>query len=333
MPGWTSKRVGQGEGMRNTYLISLQGVEVSYPKNSNGHGGRNVILNNVHLNIRAGEFLSLVGPTGCGKSTLLRLILGSQFPTRGRALVAGQPVTGVNRDCGIVFQRYSLFPHLKVLENIAFGPLLERTTLLHRVLHTPAYRRIRRQYLEEAREYLERIGLNPEDGGKYPYELSSGMQQRVAIAHALMMQPKVLLMDEPFGALDHNMRLEMQMLILEQWKDYRMTIVFVTHDLEEACYVGTRVIGLSQYWSDDAGQLGVGAIIVTDRRTPGGHPKPTAIRATAEFNVLLEQVRHEALDPENRQRLHHFNLTHQDALEPEPLSAAEVRQAEEETDA
>jgi NitT/TauT family transport system ATP-binding protein len=318
---------------QNTYLISLQGVEVSYPKNSNRHGGRNVILNNVHLNIRAGEFLSLVGPTGCGKSTLLRLILGSQFPTRGKVLVDGQPVTSVSRDRGIVFQRYSLFPHLTVLENIAFGPLLERTTILHRVLHTPAYRRIRRQYLEEAREYLERIGLNPGDGDKYPYELSGGMQQRVAIAQALMMQPKVLLMDEPFGALDHNTRLEMQMLLLEQWKDYTMTIVFVTHDLEEACYVGTRVIGLSQYWSDDAGQPGVGAIIVTDGRTPGGHPKPTAIRATAEFNTLLEQVRHEALDPENRQRLHQFNLTHQDALEPEPLSAAEVRQAEEETDA
>jgi len=317
----------------NTYLISLQGVEVSYPKNSHRHGGRNVILNNVHLNIRAGEFLSLVGPTGCGKSTLLRLILGSQFPTRGKVLVDGQPVTSVSRDRGIVFQRYSLFPHLTVLENIAFGPLLERTTILHRVLHTPAYRRIRWQYLEEAQEYLERIGLNPGDGDKYPYELSGGMQQRVAIAQALMMQPKVLLMDEPFGALDHNTRLEMQMLLLEQWKDYTMTIVFVTHDLEEACYVGTRVIGLSQYWSDDAGQPGVGAIIVTDGRTPGGHPKPTAIRATAEFNTLLERVRHEALDPENRQRLHQFNSARQDALAPEPLSAAEVRQAEEETDA
>ena len=317
----------------NTYLISLQGVEVSYPKNGHGPGGRNVIINNVRLNIRAGEFLSLVGPTGCGKSTLLRLILGAQCPTRGTVLVAGQPVTGVNRDCGIVFQKYSLFPHLKVLDNIAFGPLLERTTILQRVLHTPTYRRLRRQYLEAAREYVERIGLHPGDGDKYPYELSGGMQQRVAIAQALMMRPKVLLMDEPFGALDHNTRLEMQMLILEQWKDDRMTIVFVTHDLEEACYVGTRVIGLSQYWSDDAGNPGVGAIIVTDLRTPGGHPKPTAIRSTAEFNALLEQVRHEALDPENRQRLHHFNLTHQDALEPAPLSAAEVSQGEEETDA
>ena len=147
--------------MENTYLISLQGVEVSYPRNNHGPGGRNVIINNVRLNIRAGEFLSLVGPTGCGKSTLLRLILGAQCPTRGTVLVAGQPVTGVNRDCGIVFQKYSLFPHLKVLDNIAFGPLLERTTLLQRVLHTPTYRYMRRQYLEAAREYVERIGLHP----------------------------------------------------------------------------------------------------------------------------------------------------------------------------
>jgi NitT/TauT family transport system ATP-binding protein len=317
----------------NAYLISLHGVEVSYPKNGNGSGGRNVVLNNVGLNIRAGEFLSLVGPTGCGKSTILRLILGSQFPTRGTVLVDGQPVIGVNRDCGIVFQRYSLFPHLKVLENIAFGPILERTTMLQRVLHTPAYRRMRRQSLETAREYLKRIGLQPGDGEKYPYELSGGMQQRVAIAQALMMRPKILLMDEPFGALDHNTRLAMQLLILEQWEDYRMTIIFVTHDLEEACYVGTRVVGLSQHWSNDEGKPGLGAVIVTDLPTPGGHPKPTAIRATAEFNALLEQVRHDALDPGNQQRLQQFNLAHQDALKPQPLSAAEMSEGEEGTDA
>ncbi len=317
----------------NRYLLSLQGVEVSYPKNGKGSGGRNVILNNVCLNIRAGELLSLVGATGCGKSTVLRLILGSQFPTRGKVLFEGHAVTGVNRDRGIVFQKYSLFPHLTVLENIAFGPLLEQTTLLQRVLHTPVYRRIQRQYREEARDYLGRMGLNPEDGEKYPYELSGGMQQRVAIAQALMMQPQILLMDEPFGALDHNTRLEMQMLLLEQWEAYRMTILFVTHDLEEACYVGTRVIGLSQYWADDQGKPGVGATIVTDLPTPGGHPKPTAIRSTLEFNALLEQVRHDVLDPENRQRLHHFNLIHQDALKPEPFSAEGVSAAEEGTEA
>ena len=317
----------------NTYLISFQGVEVSYPRNGNGQRGRNVVLNNIRLNVRAGEFLSLVGPTGCGKSTILRLILGSQFPTRGRVLVDGQPVAGVCRDRGIVFQKYSLFPHLTVLENIAYGPLLERTTMPQRVLYTPAYRRTRRQSLEEAREYLVRIGLNPWDGDKYPYELSGGMQQRVAIAQALMMQPKILLMDEPFGALDHNTRLAMQLLILEQWEDYRMTIIFVTHDLEEACYVGTRVVGLSQYWADDGGRSGVGAVIVTDLPTPGGHPKPTAIRATPEFNALLEQVRHDALDPTNRQRLREFNLLHQDALKPEPLPAAGVGEAKEATDA
>src|SRR5262245_51130962 len=104
----------------NPYLISLRGVEVSYPKDGDEDGGGNIILNNVGLNIRAGEFLSLVGPTGCGKSTVLRLILGSQFPTRGQVLVNGQPVTGVDRDRGVVFQRYSLFPHLTVLDNIAY---------------------------------------------------------------------------------------------------------------------------------------------------------------------------------------------------------------------
>lgn len=298
----------------SSYLISLQDVEVSYATNDGPH----VILNNVSLNISAGEFLSVVGPTGCGKSTLLRLILGSQFPTRGQVLIAGKPVTGVNRDRGIVFQKYSLFPHLKVLENIAFGPLLERTSMVQRVVHTPGYYRIRRQYLEEAREYLDRIGLNPDDGNKYPYQLSGGMQQRVAIAQALMMQPRVLLMDEPFGALDHNTRLEMQLLILEQWETYGMTILFITHDLEEACYVGTRVVGLSQYWTDDNATPDVGAVIVTDLPTPGGHPKPMEIRTTPEFTTLLEQVRHAALNADNRQHLQRFNLTHRDAMWPTP---------------
>ena len=317
----------------NPYLISLRGVEVSYPGNGNGDGGCNVVLNNVRLNVRPGEFLSLVGPTGCGKSTILRLILGSQFPNRGQVLVDGQRVTGVDRDRGVVFQKYSLFPHLTVLENIAYGPLLERTSMPQRLLYTPAYRRIRRESLAEARAYLVRIGLNPWDGEKYPYELSGGMQQRVAIAQALMMQPKILLMDEPFGALDHNTRLAMQLLILDQWEDYRMTIIFVTHDLEEACYVGTRVVGLSQYWSDDEGKPGVGAVIVTDLPTPGGHPKPTAMRTTPEFTMLLERVRHAALDPNNRRRVQEFDLFHRDALKPVPLSAAGASEAEEGTDA
>jgi len=311
------------------YLISLQGVEVSYAATSRRH----VVLNNISLNIGAGEFLSLVGPTGCGKSTLLRLVLGAQFPVQGQVLVAGQAVTGVNRERGVVFQKYSLFPHLTVLENIAFGPLLERTTMFQRLLHTPAYYRIRRQYLQEAREYLERIGLDPDDGKKYPYQLSGGMQQRVAIAQALMMRPHVLLMDEPFGALDHNTRLEMQLLILKQWKAYGMTIIFITHDLEEACYVGTRVIGLSQYWMDPDNSPGVGAIIVTDLQTPGGHPKPTEIRTTPEFITLLEQVRQAALNAENRQRLQRFNLMHHDAMWPTPRSADEMSLPEESPDA
>jgi NitT/TauT family transport system ATP-binding protein len=309
----------------NPFLISLQEVEVSYPRTGDEGNGRNIVLDHVSLNVRAGEFLSLVGPTGCGKSTVLRLILGSQFPTQGRVLVDGQAVTGVDRDRGVVFQKYSLFPHLTVVDNIAYGPLLERTSMPQRLLSTPAYRRIRRESLAEAREYLVRIGLNPWDGDKFPYELSGGMQQRVAIAQALMMQPKILLMDEPFGALDHNTRLAMQLLILEQWEEYRMTIIFITHDLEEACYVGTRVVGLSQFWSDEQGKPGEGAVIVTDLPTPGGHPKPTEIRATAEFTALLERVRRETLDPANRQRLRQFNFNHQDALKPEPLPALEER--------
>ena len=296
------------------YLISLQDVEVSYATN----GGRHVILNNIGLNVSPGEFLSVVGSTGCGKSTLLRLILGAQLPTRGQVVVAGQPVRRVNRDCGIVFQKYSLFPHRTVLENVAFGPLLERTTIFQQVMYTPTYRRIRRQSLEAARAYLDRIGLKPDDGAKYPYQLSGGMQQRVAIAQALLMQPQVLLMDEPFGALDHNTRLEMQELILEQWQAYGMTMVFITHDLEEACYVGTRVVGLSQHWTDDDNTPGVGATVVTDVPTPGGHPKPMEIRATTEFTTLLEHVRQSVLTADKPQRRPCRHLTQRNALWPTP---------------
>ena len=276
-------------------------------------------LHDVSLAVNDGEFLALVGPSGCGKTSLINIVAGLLPYDEGVVTIDGTRVHGPGTDRAVVFQHPSLLPWRTIAGNVRYGMEMQKrfdeSTMQQRAGH-----------------FLKLVGLSGFEK-HFPGELSGGMQQRVAIAQALMMQPKVLLMDEPFGALDHNTRLEMQMLILEQWKDDRMTIVFVTHDLEEACYISTRVIGLSQYWSDDAGQPGTGAVIVTDLRTPGGHPKPTAIRATAEFHALLEQVRHDALDPENRQRLHHFNLTHQDALEPEPLAAAEVSEAEEEQNA
>lgn len=293
------------------YQIDLDGIRVCYPQDD---GTSKCVLNHIRLHIRPGEFISLVGPSGCGKSTVLRLILGSQFPTAGTVKVNGCEIRQVERERGIVYQAYSLFPHLSVLDNIAVGPVLERTSTPQRLLHTPGYFNVRREARAEAQCLLEQIGLAAADHKKYPQQLSGGMRQRVAMAQAVIMRPSVLLMDEPFGALDHTTREEMQLLTLEKWNQHRMTVIFVTHDLEEAVYMGTRVIGISQHWSDDDGRTGEGAMVVVDKEIPGGHPKPTTWKYSRQFNDLLQGLRCNVLDADHRQHLAEFDLTHRDAV-------------------
>ncbi len=178
-----------------------------------------------------GEFIGILGPSGCGKSTVLRLIAGllPQHPaTTGEVLVHGQPVLEPGPDRGFVFQDYSNFPNRTVLENVAFG--LE-------CAHMPEKER-----LEQAREWIAKVGLNPaKDGGKYPHQLSGGMNQRVAIARSLIMHPKIILMDEPFGALDPSTRQRMQDLLVSLWRELEATVFFITHDITEAVYLGDRV--------------------------------------------------------------------------------------------
>jgi len=297
----------------NSYLIHFDQVEVSYPLNRRQ---TRCVLRGINLHVTFGEFVTIVGPTGCGKSTMLRMILGSQFPTNGQVLVDGKPVIGVGRDRGIVFQKYSLFPNLTVLENIAFGRIVEQTTLPQRLIYSSSFRRLCRQAREEARAFVDRIDLSAGDVDKYPFELSGGMRQRVALAQALIMCPKILLMDEPFGALDPSTREEMQLLILEQWKQFKMTILFVTHDLEEAAFLATRLIAISQYWSDDSGKKAEFAQIVYDKVIPGGHPKPTSFKESDVCNQIMAFVRRDALDPDYCQRRNQFDLTHQDAWNP-----------------
>ncbi len=180
-----------------------------------------------------GELVCIVGPSGCGKSTVLRLIAGlqPQFPpTSGEALVFGKPIAGPSADRGVVDQKYSLLPHLTVAENIAFGL---------RLRGTPAKER-----RALANEWAKKVGLeNCEQ--KYPSELSGGMQQRVAIAATLILRPRILLMDEPFGALDPKTRLRMQELLVELWKEQDSTVFFVTHSVEEAVYLGDRVFRMA----------------------------------------------------------------------------------------
>jgi NitT/TauT family transport system ATP-binding protein len=217
-------------------LIKIEDLGINYE-------GR-PILGDVSLEIQEGEFVCLLGQTGCGKSTLLRLILGSEKPTSGRILIDGEEHHQPDRTRGYVPQKYALFPDRTVLDNITFGCELTEFNLFSRF--TPAFYSRRRALRERAREFLRRVGLTEADGSKYPDQLSGGMQQRVAIAQALMTSPRILLMDEAFSALDPVTREDMQQWIRELWRETGTTILFVTHHTPEALRMGTRVIVLAK---------------------------------------------------------------------------------------
>jgi NitT/TauT family transport system ATP-binding protein len=178
-----------------------------------------------------GEISSFLGPSGCGKSTVLRLVAGLEPqhpPTRGTVTVLGQPVLGPGADRGMVFQDYTSFDNRTVLDNVIFG--LECRGVP------------RREREAEGLEWIAKVGLDPRrDAAKYPHELSGGMRQRVAIARTLILRPRVILMDEPFGALDPATRLDMQDLLVKLWREVQATVLFVTHSVEEAVYLGDRV--------------------------------------------------------------------------------------------
>src|SRR5262249_17855131 len=191
--------------------------------------------------------------TGCGKSTLLRMVLGSEWPMRGRILIDGREHRQPDSTRGYVPQKYSLFPDKTVLENITFGPEVSEFGLFGRL--TPAFYRRRAELRDEARDYLKRIGLRESDGGKYPHQLSGGMQQRVAIAQALIKRPRILLMDEAFSALDAGTRREMQSLVRGLWRATGTTVLFVTHNIDEALRLGTRVIVLAKESPDQGSRI------------------------------------------------------------------------------
>jgi len=183
-------------------------------------------LRDINLNIGKNEFLTLIGPSGCGKSTLLRILAGLEEATAGSIRIDGEPISRPGADRGMVFQSYTLFPWLTVRENIEYGPKLNGVPILER-------RKI-------SDRYLKLIRLEP-FAKAYPKQLSGGMKQRVAIARALANKPKVLLMDEPFGALDAQTKLEMQQILLDVWEKEKTTVVFITHDIEEAVFLSQRV--------------------------------------------------------------------------------------------
>ncbi len=205
-------------------MLEMKNIRVLFKPS---HQPEIVAVENASLSVKANEFVSLIGPSGCGKSTLLRAAAGLEQPASGVILVEGAPVDQPGSDRGMVFQTYTLFPWLSVRENIRFA--LKKSTLSQE------------EKDERVQRYIKLIGLESFENS-FPNQLSGGMRQRVAIARALVYQPKILLMDEPFGALDAQTRLLMQELLLQVWEKERSTVLFVTHDVEEAILLSDRVL-------------------------------------------------------------------------------------------
>jgi len=215
-----------------THKIVARDLNMAYQAlDEAGREERVSVLEDFNLQVREGEFLSILGPSGCGKSTFLNILAGLANKTGGDLLVDGQPLQGINRNQGVVFQGYALLPWRSVLDNIAVGLEIRGVG--------------KAQRLETAREYLELVGLNG-FASRYPHELSGGMRQRVAIARSLAYDPDVLLMDEPFAALDAQTRETLQSELLRIWGTHKKTIVFITHSLDEAIFLSDRVAVMTQ---------------------------------------------------------------------------------------
>ncbi|MER1967660.1 ABC transporter ATP-binding protein [Castellaniella sp. GW247-6E4] len=211
-------------------MVVFENVSKTYPRQGNS-GESTLAVDSLNVRIKAAEIISILGPTGCGKSTAMNMIAGFESPSSGTVLLDGSPVSKPGPDRSIVFQQASLFPWLTVLDNITLG-------VKSRGMPEDTY-------MKRARQLLQAVRLTGFEK-HYPYQLSGGMQQRVQIARALISEPGVLLMDEPFGALDSQTRLMMQELVLELWQQYQPTIIFITHDVAEAVFVSDRVLLMSR---------------------------------------------------------------------------------------
>ena len=219
----------------------------------------NVVLERVNVSVDHGEFITIVGASGCGKTTFLRMLLGTEQASRGELLLDGLPIPHEpGADRGIVFQKYSVFPHLTALQNLLLAAELTQSRVLGRLFGTA-----RGLALDQAKAMLESVGLG-QDGDKFPHQLSGGMQQRLAIAQALTKQPKILLLDEPFGALDPGIRADMHRLILDIWKKTGINIFMITHDLKEGFYLGTRLWVFDKIRHDPQAPQAYGATITYD---------------------------------------------------------------------
>lgn len=228
--------------------------------------GETLALSDVNLEIQDNEFITLLGPSGCGKTTLMRAIGGLESPTEGTVTVNGKQVKGPNLDCSVVFQNFALMPWASVLDNVAFGLEMRGAS--------------RQEAREKARGFVSKVGLESFEN-KYPKELSGGMQQRVGLARALAVETPIILMDEPFGALDQQTRRYMQEELLSIWEKDKKTVVFVTHDMEEAVLLADKVVLMS------ARPGRVEEVIPVDIRRPRNSE---GIERTPEFVELKEYL-------------------------------------------
>ena len=279
----------------NKITLNIKGVSQWF--------GDNRVLHDINIKVVQGQFVALVGESGCGKSTLLRAILGTLPPKEGIIETDGIPVTGPNHNVGVVYQHYDLYDWMTAEENVAFGLKLHETDIRDRLFKYFSWRKLRNQHLEQSRDLLSKFRLtNSHD--RYPVELSGGMKQRVAIAQALIMKPKILLLDEPFGALDEATREELQgtllMLYAENMEARKRgepppwTVMMITHELDEAFYVSDRVIGLSRRWHDgDLKGPELGATKVWDKCSPVYHPDDE--RDFTKFHDAKEELRNEVI--------------------------------------
>jgi NitT/TauT family transport system ATP-binding protein len=242
--------------------------------------GDHIVLEGLNLSVEEGEFCTLVGASGCGKSTFLRLLLGQEQPSKGQLLLEGQPlVAEPDASRGVVFQRYSVFPHLSVLDNVAIGLELPQARWLGRLFGAR-----KRAAREAAEAMLVRVGLC-QSLDKYPHQLSGGMQQRLAIAQALIARPRMLLLDEPFGALDPGIRKDMHSLLLELWRETRLTVFMVTHDLSEGFHLGTRLLVFDKVRVDPHAPQAYGARITYDIPLNAGRTGAAGVLASLQLET------------------------------------------------
>jgi NitT/TauT family transport system ATP-binding protein len=247
-------------------LIQFQDVTVQF--------GSFTALKNINLSLHdlpdKGEFITIIGPSGCGKSTLLNLVAGFLTPTEGQVLLNGSPIESPGKERGMIFQKYSSFPHLTVLDNILFGLKLNGMD--------------KSVALQRSMELIKRVGLEGHES-KYPHQLSGGQQQRVAIARTLVLRPRIILMDEPFSALDEPTRIEMQRLILDLWSETKATVLAITHSISEAIYLGERVWVMTK----GPGQI---AYDITDCIPPTVGTDPLEVQESTAFKQAVEVVSH-----------------------------------------